>query len=276
MLDPARILFTLPMKRSDPTRVTYVWGQKAASLARELGYNVIVLEKDNANYDNLNKSIIEYDPRVIVHLGHGCKTNLQGQNGCMITRNFSIDEMISMADSPYQEDRLKLLKILNSLGSHLGETSCPGICRNNIGLDYNMSLDLDNNNDPCSDRCRKDTNVHLLKNRIVYTTACFSSDQLGRCAVAYGADAYMGYKDLFIFPADNMGSQDIFGDLQLLGLKEILVGRSLADAEYIMSEEEDRLIRKFKPVKYMSICFLWNKLNREFLGNRDLKDITVY
>lgn len=255
MHDPATILFTLPEKKGDPTYHTAVWGRKAVAMAKSLGYNVVVLQKEQTTYQNVTNTLEKYNPRMVVHYGHGCKTNIQGQNGCIITRNYNIDELLSMAQSPFIEDRQKLLGMLN----HLGELSCPGIC----------SLE----NDPCASRCREDTNVSLLKNKIVYTTACYSADQLGKCAIQYGADSYTGADDLFLFPVDRIGSQDIFGDLQLLGLREILLGHSVGDAEAAMSEAEDKLITKFKPIKYMALSLLWNKLRRRTLGNWD---ITIY
>lgn len=254
-MDTATILFTIPEKKNDPTYHTAIWARKAVQMAKSLGYDVVVLEKDKVTYENVNKVLTTYNPSVVVHYGHGCRTNLQGQNGCMITRNYDIDELLSMAESPYIEERQKVLNILHFERHPLGQLSCPGICK------------IDS--DPCTDRCRKDTNVDLLKNKIVFTTACFSADQLGKCAVRYGATSYLGYTDLFLFPVDRMGSQEIFGQLQLTGLKELLLGGSVADAEYLMNFEEDKLIRRFKPIKYMALSLLWNKIHRRVLGNLD-------
>lgn len=254
MSEPATILFTAPMVKNDPTTHTYVWAQRAIAMAKSLGYRVVVLEKDKANYKNVNDALVKYDPRVVVHYGHGCKTNIQGQNGCIITRNYNIGELLDMAEGS-NEDRIQLLKILK----HLGNLSCPGIC--NI------------DNDPCADRCREDTNVGLLKDRIIFTTACYSADQLGKCAIKAGASCYLGFDELFLFPVDRMGSQNMFGDLQLIGLREILMGRSVAEAEDIMSKEEDKLITKYKPIKYMSLSLLWNKIHRKTLGNTNA---TIY
>jgi len=248
MTERATILFTAPMIKNDPTTYTYGWAQRAITMAKSLGYNVVVLEKDKTNYKDVSDALVKYNPRVVVHYGHGCRTNLQGQDGCIITRNYNIDELLGMAQGSIEE-RTNLLKMLN----HLGTLSCPGIC--NI------------DNDPCADRCRKDTNVGLLKDKIIFTTACYSADQLGKCAVKAGASCYVGFDELFLFPVDRMGSQNMFGELQLIGLRELLMGKSIADAESIMSEEEDKLITKFKPIKYMSLSLLWNKIHRKTLGN---------
>lgn len=257
-MDTATILFTMPMKNGDPTQYTYIWAKKAVKMARSLGYKIVILEKDKATYQNVNSALEKYNPRIVVHYGHGCRTNLQGQDSCMITRDYNIDELLDMAESPYIEERQKLLRMLDFETHPLGQLSCPGIC---------------NIEDPCADRCREDTNLGLLKNKIVFTTACFSADQLGKCAVKYGVDSYIGYDDLFLFPVDRIGSQEMFGQLQLVGLKELLLGGSVADVEYLMSSEEDKLIRKFKPVKYMALSLLWNKMHRKVLGNLNA---TVY
>lgn len=257
-MEPATILFTAPMVKNDPTTYTHGWAQRAVAMAKSLGYRVVVLEKDNANYKNVSDTLVKYNPKVVVHYGHGCRTNLQGQEGCIITRNYSGSELLKMAEGSIEE-RMELLKILKFEKFPLGQLSCPGIC--NI------------DNDPCADKCIQNTNVGLLKDKIVFTTACFSADQLGKCAIKAGASCYIGSDELFLFPVDRMGSQNMFGELQLIGLREILSGGSVADAEAVMSEEEDKLIREYKPIKYMSLSLLWNKVHRKVLGN---KNATIY
>jgi len=154
-----------------------------------------------------------------------------------------------MAESPYIEERQKLLKLLKPLG----EISCPGIC----------SLE----NDPCSPLCLFDTNVNLLKDTITVAVACHSASRLGRCAVSYGAHAYVGEDELLMFPVDSLNSQDMFGEVQLSMFKELLLGNSVQGAEKVMSELEDSYIRRFKKIKYIALPMLWNKIHRKILGN---------
>lgn len=250
-MNTENILITMPMKKADPTEYTYQWATEAKKIAKDLGYNVITIEKDDTTYEKVSETIKKYNPRLYVHMGHGCGSSLQGNKNCIITRRYDVNELICMAESPYQEERQRLLKLLNPLG----QLSCPGVC----------TLQ----NDPCSPLCLYPTNVHLLKNTITYAVACHSAYQLGKCAIAYGTTTYIGYQDLLMFPVDTLNTQDIFGDVQITMLKELLIGKTVKESEQEMSKLEDHYIRKFKRVKYIALPLLWNKLNRKVLGNVD-------
>lgn len=251
MKEPVTILITIPLKRGDPTEYTAVWAEQAVHIAKSLGYNVVVLRGNDTTHANVTDAIIKYRPTLMTHYGHGCPLSLQGQQECIISRKYSTDEMLCMAQSPNIEERQKLLKILNPLG----QLSCPGICY------------LDS--DPCSPYCTYDTNIDLLKGSMVIAVACHSASQLGKCAVNYGVKTYVGEDDLLMFPVDSMNSQDMFGELQLVMFKELLLGKSIYEAERTMSELEDSYIRKYKKVKYVALPLLWNKIHRKVLGNKN-------
>lgn len=251
MNKPAVILVTMPKKKSDPTEYTYQWAERAVQIAKDLGYDVVTIKGADNTYNNATEALKKYKPRLYVHFGHGCGSSLQGQHECEIVRKYSVDELICMAESPYIEDRQRLIKLLNPMG----ELSCPGIC----------TLD----NDPCSPLCTYDTNVNLLKGSLVLAVACHSASQLGRCAISYGVKVYIGEDDLLMFPVDTLKSQDMFGDVQVTFIKELLIGKSVEEAEKRMSEEEDILIRKYKKIKYISLPLLWNKIHRKVLGDKN-------
>src|SRR3989338_11612523 len=46
-------------------------------------------------------------------------------------------------------------------------------------------------------------NEETLKSKIVYSISCRSACELGKSCVNKGAEAFIGYKDDFIFPTDN-------------------------------------------------------------------------
>jgi hypothetical protein len=96
---------------------------------------------------------------------------------------------------------------------------------------------------------------------------------LGQCGVKYGLKAYIGEDDLLMFPVDTMNSQDMFGTIQLTMFKELLLGKSVQEAERVVSELEDSYIRKYKKVKYVALPMLWNKIHRQVLGD---KNATIY
>ena len=248
--DPATILITAPMKRGDPTEYTAAWAEKAIKIAQDLGYHVVTIKGSENTYHNASEAIKKYRPKVFTHFGHGCPSSLQGQSECMIVRKYDIDELICMAENPNIEERQKLLKMLNPLG----ELSCPGIC----------SLD----NDPCSPYCLYETNANLLKGSIVLAVACHSAAGLGMCSIKYGVQSYVGSDDLLMFPVDSMNSQDMFGEVQLTMFKELLMGKTIQEAEQSMSKLEDVYIRKFKKIKYISLPILWNKIHRKVLGDK--------
>ncbi len=248
-MNSATIMILCPMKKGDPTEYTWQWAQKAIKMGKGLAYDVKVLEKEDVTYKNVSEAIKKYNPRILATFSHGCPSSIQGQRECSIVRKYSVDELICMAESPYIEERQRVMKLLNPLG----KLSCPGICK------------LDN--DPCSPLCSYDTNVNLLKGSIVVAVACHSASQLGRCSIAYGVQTYIGEDDLLMFPVDSLNSQDMFGEVYLSFIKELLMGKTVKEAEQVMSELEDSYIRRFKKTKYIALPMLWNKIHRQILGN---------
>lgn len=238
------IMVLRPMKAGDPTEYTYQWAEEAIKLMKSYGYTIIDIKKDEVTYDNVTKSLAYYRPKFVTTFSHGCPTSIQGQTECVITRRFNVDELASMLNF-----REIIMPLVYSSG-------CENTCMKTT------------DNDICNPICTYDTNVHLLKDTIVYTVACYSAAQLGLCAVKYGANSYIGYKDLMLFPVDEVKSQDIFRDVHLTFIKEILEGKSVEEAEKIMNRYEDELIRIHKKTKYVSLPLLWNKLNRRVIGDK--------
>lgn len=246
----ANILITMPRKAGDPTWYTSQWAHKMESMARSLGYNVISLKGDNVTYRNVNVAIERYKPRLFVHSGHGCPSSLNGQNECILTRKFSIDELMMIGETNPE----KLDKLFNPVKlSGCGKSIC------------NLTSNV------CSPLCSNPTNVHLLKGSIIYAVSCHSAGQLGRCAIQYGVESYIGYNDLLLFPVDSMKSQDMFGEIHLEFVKHILMGETVEEADNAMRRMEDTYIRLYKTVKWIGLPLLWNHLHRKVLGNRDVR-----
>lgn len=248
-MNSAKILIVMPMKEDDPTIHTHEWALKAFHFATNLGYNVKTIEKDDVTYDNVTKLIKEFKPQLFTSFSHGCPNSLQGQNECMVTRKFNFDELISMYNSINPEKVDTFRKMFKPLGD------CKGMC----SLDDNI----------CNPLCSNETNINELKNSIVYATACFSAKQLGKCAINYGVQSYIGYQDLLMFPVDSKNTQNIFGEIQLSFIKSLLMGNTVEQAEKDMITLEDAYIKRYKKVKYVSLPILWNKVNRKVLGNKN-------
>lgn len=246
-----KILIVAPMKLNDPTQHTFRWAQKAAQLAKDFGYDVKTIEKNDVTYNNVTETIKTFKPRLYAQFSHGCPNSLIGQNECVLTRKFTIDELLQMYDSNIPEKMDTFKKIINPMG----DISCPGICK----LTTNV----------CNPICNNETNIDTLSNTIVYATACFSAKQLGVCSVKHGVQTYIGFNDLLMFPVDNLNTQDIFGEIQLEFYKSLLLGKTINQAEQDMITLEDSYIRKYKHIKYISLPLLWNKVNRRIIGNRN-------
>lgn len=239
----ANILITIPRKQNDPVFYTSQWAEKAYKLAKSLGYNVIALRGDNVTYRNVTVALQRYHPKVYLHFGHGCSYHLNGQRQCIVTRKLGIDELLSM--SPERLD-----KILNPV-------KLSGCNKDICQLQ----------NDTCQPLCFNDTNINLLKDSIVYAVACHSAEGLGKCAIQYGVESYVGYRDLLLFPVDGMRSQDMFGEIHIEFLKHLLMGETVEEADGAMRIMEDTYIRLYKDTKWIALPLLWNHLHREILGN---------
>ncbi len=237
------VMITRPMKVGDPTEYTYQWGEIISNMVRSYGYNLIDIKKNDVTYENVSISLVKYKPRLYIHIGHGCPNSLQGQKECVMTRRFGVDELLSMPN--FKEIIMPLVYA----------SGCKNSC---------MTLP-----DICNPLCSNDTNVNLLKGTMVYTIACYSSLQLGKCAVKYGADVYCGFNDLMLFPVDDKGSQDLFRNIHIVFIKNLLEGKSVAEAEYETNMFEDTLIKFYIDTKYISLPILWNKLKRGILGNKE-------
>lgn len=250
-MNPAKILIVAPMKYGDPTQHTYKWAKKAELLATNFGYEVKTIEKDKVTYNNVTETIRQFKPRLFAQFSHGCPNSLIGQNECVITRKFTIDELLNMQSSNNPEKIDTFKKIINPMG----DISCPGICT----LDDNV----------CNPICTNETNINTLNNTIIYATACFSAKQLGICSIKHGVESYIGFQDLLMFPVDKLNSQDIFGEVQLKFYESLLLGKTITEAEQDMIQLEDSYIRKYKHIKYISLPLLWNRVNRKIIGNKD-------
>lgn len=248
MAEPATILITMPFRKGDPTEFTFQWATEAVKIAKDLGYKVVTIESDNTTYSNVTEAIKKYKPRLYTHFGHGCAASLQGNTECVVTRKYTVGDLLCMADDPLQHERLD--KLMNPL-----KASCEYLC----------SLE----NDQCSPLCTYDTNIDKLKGSIVYAVACHSASQLGVCSAKYGIDTYIGFNDLLMFPVDSMGSQNFFKDVHLKMFESLLLGRTVKESEEEMSKLETSYIKYFKKTKYIALPMLWNKIHRKIIGNEN-------
>ena len=100
MVNDNRILLLRPMKLKDPTEYVYQWGGVAAKMIKDLGYSLIDIQKNDVTYENVSSILKEYKPRVLISFSHGCPTSLVGQSECVVTRKFTLDELLMMDNFP--------------------------------------------------------------------------------------------------------------------------------------------------------------------------------
>ncbi len=251
-MEPA-ILFTIPEKKNDPTFYTAQWARNGVKLAKNLGYNTIELKGDQTTHSNATKVLGENENIIMwVHYGHGCYDSAQGNNECIINKEYSLQEIRSLALSG-DEKKIKIAKMILQPSSYLSYLTEPTKCQ------------MDG--DPCKLHCAYESNVGMLRNKSAFLTACFAAGGLGEYAVNYGANSFIGSDDLFLFPVDSLGSQTMYEYIQLIGLKERLLGRPAMQAEKAMSDAEDKLIRMNVDVEYIVLTMIHNKLSRKVLGN---------
>ena len=119
----------------------------------------------------------------------------------------------------------------------------------------------------CAQQCNKSPNLNLLKNVIVVTFSCHSASQLGKCAIKYGARAYVGFTDYMMFTTDSVGSENVFRDALLPMATELIDGRTAGEAVGDTKAILYAATKQWKPVKFMAIPLMWNHEYMEVLGD---------
>jgi hypothetical protein len=140
-------------------------------------------------------------------------------------------------------------------------------CQNFLATQNGCSLTNGFHEDVCTVQCMKPPNLKLLRDAIVVTFSCHSASQLGKCAVKYGARAYVGFNDYMMFTSDSRGSQNLFRDALLPMVLELLNGRTVGEAVDITKEALLAATKQWKPVKYLAIPMMWNHEYMEVLGD---------
>lgn len=144
-------------------------------------------------------------------------------------------------------------------------------CRNFLATQKGCSLTNGFPEDVCQIQCRHQPNLKMVRDAIVVTFSCHSASQLGRCAIKYGARAYVGFSDYMIFTSDGAGSQDLFRDALLPMAIELINGKTVGEAVEITKAELLKAAKQWKPVKYLAIPFYWNYEYMQVLGDMNAR-----
>jgi hypothetical protein len=144
-------------------------------------------------------------------------------------------------------------------------------CKNYLAVQYGCSITNGWKEDVCQSQCNFSSNLNILKGVIVITFSCHSSSQLGKCAIKYGARAYVGFSDYMMFTSDRLGSENLFKDRLIPLAVEILNGKTVGEAVHSTKTALIDAAKKWKPVKYLSIPMMWNAEYMEVLGDMNAR-----
>ena len=144
-------------------------------------------------------------------------------------------------------------------------------CRNYLATQNGCSLTNGYPEDVCAAQCSSKCNLKALRGAIIVTFSCHSASQLGRCAVKYGARAYVGFSDYMMFTTDKMNSQDMFRDALLPMVFELINGKTTGEAVTSTKQALIASAKKFKPIKYLAIPMYWNFEYMQVLGDMNAR-----
>jgi len=144
-------------------------------------------------------------------------------------------------------------------------------CRNYLATQNGCSLTNGYAEDVCAAQCASKCNLKALRDSIIVTFSCHSASQLGRCAVKYGARAYVGFSDYMMFTTDSMNSQDMFRDALLPMVFELINGKTVGEAVASTKQALIADAKKFKFIKYIAIPMYWNFEYMQMFGDMNAR-----
>jgi hypothetical protein len=234
-MNPKKILITRPAMYEDmATHHTYYWADPVIKYARSLGYDILDYQKKNVTYNNVTAIMKSYNPDVYIHFGHGCPSNLIGQEECVITNGRT---SYNVGNSKYLDSK-----------------SNP--------FTYRMDDDY-----MCDRLCPKESNVALLRRKDAITYSCHSASRLGVCAMSAGAKSYAGFDDYLIFMTDSVETENIFKGCLLTYTYSLLNGDTIRTAASNTYKEFDNNIKKYKNVSYLGKLLMWDRMAFKVYGD---------
>ena len=144
-------------------------------------------------------------------------------------------------------------------------------CRNFLATQTGCSMTNGWAEDICSSQCSGKCNLRALRGSIIVTFSCHSASQLGKCAVRYGARAYVGFSDYMMFTTDSMKSQDMFRDAMLPMAIELINGKTVGEAVAATKHALLAAAKQYKPIKYLAIPMYWNYEYMQVLGDMNAR-----
>ena len=98
-------------------------------------------------------------------------------------------------------------------------------------------------------RCPKNLNLDVVKGRVLFLNSCDVGKELGREVIDYGAEAFLGSSDIFLFPIIDAPctSFDVMAVFiaEYSGLKALLEGKTVKEAHQERIKAYEELINDY-------------------------------
>ena len=107
-----------------------------------------------------------------------------------------------------------------------------------------------------SNKCLSNLNLDIVRGRVLFLNSCEVGKELGRKLIDYGAEAFMGSSDVFLFPIIDAPctSFDVMAVFiaEYSGLKALLEGKTVKEAHQERIKAYEELISEYTVGKYRS------------------------
>jgi len=117
--------------------------------------------------------------------------------------------------------------------------------------------------------CGMPGNLKAIKDTAVIAYSCHSGAQLGKCAIKYGAPAYVGWSDSLILVSDRYGTQNIFREALIPMARRVLQGYPIGLAVEQTRTDLYNLAKQYKPVELIATGLWYDKKYLTMWGDPD-------
>ena len=129
---------------------------------------------------------------------------------------------------------------------------------------------------------RTGENEKILKNKLVYALSCSSAKELGPASIKAGANAYLGYSDVFIFSYESNKLRDPLNDrtaelflgpsnqLMISILKGHAAKESFERSQQCFLQNIQKLVTSESSDSSLIPYILWDKMHQVCLGNGEI------
>jgi hypothetical protein len=107
--------------------------------------------------------------------------------------------------------------------------------------------------------CGMPSNLNAISGTAIIAYSCHSGAQLSKCAIQYGAPAYVGFSDSLIIVSDNYGTQNIYKEALLPIARHVLENWTIGEAVQQARSDLLSTVKLYKPVELISVPLYYNR-----------------